>query len=79
MPKSWADDVGRREKAGIPNEIAFRTNLKIALDQIAWVAGAGVPRGVVLMVSRAMENCPLSVTRNCPLLQVNRVNATTRP
>ena len=51
LPKSWADDWKRRAKAGVPDDIAFQTKPKIALDQLAWACSAGLPRGVVLMDS----------------------------
>jgi SRSO17 transposase len=51
LPKSWADDWERRAKAGVPDDIAFQTKPKIALDQLAWACAAGLPRGVVLMDS----------------------------
>lgn len=49
LPKGWADDTVRRAKAGVPDDIAFQTKPKIALDQLAWACAAGMPRGVVLM------------------------------
>jgi SRSO17 transposase len=49
LPKSWAQDKERRAKAGVPDDIAFQTKPKIALDQLAWACAAGLPRGVVLM------------------------------
>jgi SRSO17 transposase len=49
LPKSWADDSKRRAKAGVPDEIEFKTKLEIARDQIEWACAAGLPRGVVLM------------------------------
>jgi SRSO17 transposase len=49
LPKGWAEDEKRREKAGVPEEIEFRTKLEIARDQIEWAVEAGVPKGVVLM------------------------------
>lgn len=51
LPKSWAEDEERRAKAGVPDDIAFQTKPKIALDQLAWACSAGLPRGVVLMDS----------------------------
>lgn len=44
----WASDSERREKAGIPGEIDFRTKPQIALDQIRHAIKDDVPRGVVL-------------------------------
>ena len=49
LPKEWADDCARRDKAGIPAEIRFQTKLEIALDQLRQACAAGLPRGVVLM------------------------------
>ena len=49
LPKSWAEDKKRRRKAGVPDEIEFKTKLEIARDQIEWACAAGLPRGVVLM------------------------------
>ena len=51
LPKSWAEDRKRRTKAGVPDEIAFQTKPKIALEQLAWACAAGLPRGVVVMDS----------------------------
>ena len=47
LPKSWAQDKKRRRKAGVPDEIAFQTKPKIALDQLARACAADLPRGVV--------------------------------
>jgi SRSO17 transposase len=49
LPQEWADDPGRRQTAGVPAEITFQTKPEIALDQLRAAAGAGLPRGVVLM------------------------------
>jgi SRSO17 transposase len=51
LPKSWAEDATRRAKAGVPDDIAFQTKPKMALDQLTWACAAGLPRGVVLMDS----------------------------
>src|SRR4029077_17672955 len=48
LPESWANDADRRAKAGIPEDVVFRTKAEIALDQIRAALAAGVPRGVVL-------------------------------
>jgi SRSO17 transposase len=48
LPKDWAEDVERREKAEVPDEIEFETKLGIALDQIRAAVAAKVTRGVVL-------------------------------
>jgi len=48
LPKEWAKDKGRREKAGVPREVRFRTRHELALEMLAergpslphaWVAG----------------------------------------
>src|SRR5467141_3201707 len=49
LPKSWAEDDIRCRKAGVPDEISFRTKPEIALAQIRWACEAGLPRGAVLM------------------------------
>jgi SRSO17 transposase len=49
LPQAWACDVARRKKAGVPEEIGFRTKPEIALDQIRAAHASGVPRGPVLM------------------------------
>ena len=48
LPKDWAEDAERREKAEVPEEIAFQTKPEIALDQIRAVVAAKLNRGVVL-------------------------------
>ena len=48
LPESWAEDPGRRAKAGVPENIAFETKPAIALDQIRQAREAGIPVGVVL-------------------------------
>jgi SRSO17 transposase len=49
LPQDWADDSERRRKAGVPDDISFKTKHEIALDQLRWACEAGLPRGVVLM------------------------------
>ncbi len=48
LPKEWADDVPRRRKVGVPEEIAFATKGQIAWQQIEAALQAGYPRGTVL-------------------------------
>jgi SRSO17 transposase len=48
LPEAWANDADRRAKAGVPEDIVFRTKPEIALDQVQVALAAGVPRGVVL-------------------------------
>jgi SRSO17 transposase len=49
LPKDWAADLARRKKAGVPEEVTFKTKPEIALDQIRTALDAGLPTGVVLM------------------------------
>ena len=49
LPKDWAEDGRRRDKAGVPLDISFKTKPEIALEQIRWACEAGLPRGVALM------------------------------
>jgi SRSO17 transposase len=48
LPKDWAEDTERRDKAEVPEEVEFQTKPDIALDQIRAAVEAEVPRGVVL-------------------------------
>jgi len=48
LPKEWAEDGERREKAEVPEEIEFQTKPEIALDQIRAAVSAKAPSGVVL-------------------------------
>jgi SRSO17 transposase len=48
LPEDWAKDSTRREKAGVPADIVFKTKPQIALDQIRAAQAEGVPGGVVL-------------------------------
>jgi SRSO17 transposase len=48
LPESWANDPDRRVKAGVPEEVIFRTKPEIALAQIRAALEAGVSRSVVL-------------------------------
>jgi SRSO17 transposase len=49
LPEAWTKDRARRNKAGVPNEIKFKTKPQIALEQIRWACESGLPRGVALM------------------------------
>ena len=49
LPHDWAEDGERRRKAGVPEDIVFKTKLEIALEQLRWACEAGLARGVVLM------------------------------
>jgi SRSO17 transposase len=45
LPKEWPGDRTRRRKAGIPDEICFKTKPEIALAQIRWACEAGLDAG----------------------------------
>ena len=49
LPKDWAQDGARRDKAGVPLDIGFQTKPELALEQLRWACEAGLPRGVALM------------------------------
>ena len=49
LPKDWAEDAARRNKAHVPAAIRFKTKPQIALAQIRAALAAGVAPGVVLM------------------------------
>jgi SRSO17 transposase len=48
LPEIWATDQERRMKAGVPDDVAFRTKLEISTAQLRAAVEEGVPRGVVL-------------------------------
>ncbi len=48
LPQAWAEDAARREKAGVPEEVAFRTKNEIALAQIEHLLAEGAPKLCVL-------------------------------
>jgi SRSO17 transposase len=49
LPQAWANDSDRRRKAGVPEDIGFKTKHEIALEQLLWACAAGLPRGVGLL------------------------------
>src|ERR1700751_1449204 len=49
LPQEWTQDRERRRKAGIAEDIVFKTKPELALEQIRAATAAGLPRGVVLM------------------------------
>ena len=49
LPKDWTTDRARRQKAGVPESVKFKTKPEIALEQVRWASEAGLPRGVGLM------------------------------
>jgi SRSO17 transposase len=59
LPKAWADDAERRNKAHVPEAITFKTKPQIALAQMRAALAAGVARGVVLMDASYGTNAAL--------------------
>src|SRR5215207_4524401 len=49
LPKDWSEDDRRRRKAGVPEDISFKTKPEIALDQIRWACEMGLPGDLVLI------------------------------
>jgi SRSO17 transposase len=47
LPQNWAEDRERRRKAGVPEEISFKTKPEIALEHLRGICEAGVVCGVV--------------------------------
>lgn len=48
LPQEWAEDMARREKAGVSQEVVFATKPAIALAQIERLMEQGAPRHCVL-------------------------------
>jgi SRSO17 transposase len=48
LPKEWAEDLQRRERAGVPQDLVFATKPAIALAQIERLMEQGAPRHCVL-------------------------------
>jgi SRSO17 transposase len=48
LPESWARDMARRQKTGVPDNLQFKTKPQIALDQIRQAIADGVSKGVAL-------------------------------
>jgi SRSO17 transposase len=48
LPETWSEDPERRRKAGVPDEVVFRTKPLIAAEQIQRAVADGVPRAPVL-------------------------------
>ena len=42
MPESWAEDMERRERAGIPEDVTYRKKTDIALEQISDAIANGI-------------------------------------
>ena len=48
LPHEWADDIVRRDKAGVPQDVEFATKPAIALSQIEHLMSQGAPKHCVL-------------------------------
>jgi SRSO17 transposase len=48
LPESWANDPERRAKAGVSEDVTFKTKPQIALEQIEWACASGLPRADVV-------------------------------
>lgn len=48
LPQTWIGDARRRQKAGIPGDIPFRTKWRIGLDLLDQARAWGLPKGVVI-------------------------------
>ncbi len=48
LPKEWAEDAGRRDKAGVPQAIGFATKPQIALQHLKRLLSEGLPPYCVL-------------------------------
>jgi SRSO17 transposase len=48
VPKVWTEDPERRKKAGIPDEVEFKTKHELALEMIERAARDGVPGEILL-------------------------------
>ncbi len=48
LPKEWADDEARRKKAGVPEDVTFKTKPEIALELVKQALEDNIPRGIVL-------------------------------
>jgi SRSO17 transposase len=59
LPQDWAEDGERRGKAGVPEDVSFKTKPEIALEQLRWACEADLPRGVVLMDAAYGNNSDL--------------------
>src|SRR5258707_11183791 len=49
LPEEWSNDRKRLRKAGVPEDVGFKTKHEIALEQLRWACEAGLPRGVGLL------------------------------
>jgi SRSO17 transposase len=43
LPEEWAADLPRRQEAGVPREVVFRTKPELALEMVTQAEGRGLP------------------------------------
>jgi SRSO17 transposase len=48
LPEDWAQDLARRRKAQVPDEVRFATKAQLALQQLEGLLAQGAPRHCVL-------------------------------
>ena len=58
LPQEWASDRARRRKAGIPEEIAFKTKPEIALEELRWACASGLWKISRASVYRSLKETP---------------------
>jgi SRSO17 transposase len=51
MPKSWTDDIVRREKARVPEDLVFQTKPDLALDLVTRAVEDKIPGDIMLVDS----------------------------
>jgi SRSO17 transposase len=71
LPKAWADDLERRRKVGVPDEVEFQTKPEIALDLLDAALAAGKPKAPVLADAGYGDGTPFRdalSTRGLPYL-----------
>lgn len=51
IPKNWAEDWGRRDKCGVPENVVFRTKAELGLEMIIHARDNGIPFGWIGMDS----------------------------
>ena len=61
LPEAWANDMARRDKAGVSDDVVFQTKPQIALGQIRSALQSGVSTATVL-ADAAMVPTPGSAT-----------------
>ncbi len=71
LPEVWADDLPRRRKVGVPDDIVFKTKWQIAIDLLDEALEWGMPRRLVIAdagYGDSTEFRDALVERDCPYL-----------